>query len=220
MFSSHLAMSQPNIIQHVHINVHDQPSLQRGAMLFMNYCSGCHSLKYLRYQQMGEDLGLTNNHGQVDEHLIKQLMFTQSSLQDPIQTAMPISDATRWFGMMPPDLSLTARAKGADWIYTYLKSFYIDNTRPVGSNNGLIPDSAMPNMVDTLLSDATRLSVNRASQSANCSMTGDVLDEDLKDIVTFLAYAAEPAQLTRYMMGSYVLGLLFVLAVLVFILRK
>lgn len=186
----------------------------------MNYCSGCHSLKYLRYQQMGVDLGLVNNKGQVDKQLINQLMFTQASIDDPIQTAMPMSDAMRWFGMMPPDLSLTARARGADWIYTYLKSFYVDNTRPFGSNNRLIPDSAMPNMIDTLFRDKQHVPTNKLSQSDATTMTTNGLEEDLKDIVTFLAYAAEPARLTRYLLGSYVLGFLFILAVMVYILRK
>src|SRR5688572_29058081 len=97
----------------------DRASLQRGAQLYMNYCSGCHSLKYLRYSRMAEDLGLS------EEEVMTNLNFTGAKFGEQIQVSMPHDPATKWFGKMPPDLSLISRVRGSDWIYTYLKSFYL-----------------------------------------------------------------------------------------------
>jgi ubiquinol-cytochrome c reductase cytochrome c1 subunit len=127
-------------------------SLQRGAKVFMNYCSGCHSLKYLRYNRMAEDLGLTTFDGQIDQDLLKSnLIFTQATIYDPIQIAMPAEDAKQWFGVVPPDLSLSARERGGQWLYNYLNSFYNDSSRPFGVNNLLIPNVAMPDMLEPLI---------------------------------------------------------------------
>ncbi|WP_049459360.1 cytochrome c1, partial [Stenotrophomonas maltophilia] len=117
----------------------DRASLQRGAQLYMNYCSGCHALKYLRYSRMAQDLGLT------EEEVMNNLNFTGSAIGDPIPVAMPKENAEKWFGKMPPDLSLIARVRGSDWVYTYLKSFYLDSSRPLGWNNALFANASMPN---------------------------------------------------------------------------
>ncbi|AHE68215.1 cytochrome c1 [Legionella oakridgensis ATCC 33761 = DSM 21215] len=138
-------------IKPVTIDLHDQARLQRGARLYMNYCSGCHSLRYLRYNRMAEDLGLTTFDGSVDKDLLtNNLIFTTAKLYDPIEISMPAEDARQWFGKMPPDLTLSGRERGAAWLYTYLKSFYIDHTRPFGANNLLVPDVAMPNILAPL----------------------------------------------------------------------
>jgi len=117
----------------------DRASLQRGAQLYMNYCSGCHALKYLRYSRMAQDLGLT------EEEVMNNLNFTGSAVGDPIPVAMPKENAEKWFGKMPPDLSLISRVRGSDWVYTYLKSFYLDSSRPLGWNNALFANASMPN---------------------------------------------------------------------------
>src|ERR1700760_3836590 len=114
-------------------------SLQRGARDFMNYCSGCHSLKYLRYNRMGTDL-------QISEAELKNLMFTSDKVFDGVATSMP-KDAEGWFGKQPPDLSLMARARGVDYIYSFLKGFYVDKTRPWGVNNLYLPSAAMPHVL-------------------------------------------------------------------------
>lgn len=178
------------------INLQDKTSLQRGAKLFMNYCSGCHSLKYLRYNHMAEGLGLIGLSGQVDENLLKNnLIFTQATINDPIQIAMPPEDAKQWFGIVPPDLSLIARAKGAEWLYNYLSGFYTDDSRPFGVNNYLVPDVAMPNILDTLRHE----------------IQTQEFDKSLLDLVTFLTYVSEPIQMERYRVGYFVLGFLVVL---------
>ncbi len=122
-----------------HLN--DQASLQRGADLFMNYCSGCHSLKYMRYSRMGEDLGLS------EDQVAKNFIFTGAKPGEHITVAMNPADAAAWLGKTPPDLSLEGRARGPDWIYTYLKSFYVDEARPLGWNNTLFQGVSMPNVL-------------------------------------------------------------------------
>ena len=117
----------------------DKASLQRGSAAFMNYCSGCHSLKYMRYARIGEDLGLT------EDQVMQNLNFSGGKIGDHVMAAMPAELAKSAFGKAPPDLSVIARVRGSDWIYTYLKSFYLDESRPVGWNNTLFPNASMPN---------------------------------------------------------------------------
>src|SRR6476620_7645706 len=126
-------------LQHAGTDLTDAASLQRGAALYMNYCSGCHSLKYLRYSRMAEDLGLT------EDEVMTNLNFTGAKFGEQIQTSMTPEHAKDAFGKMPPDLSLIARVRGSDWIYTYLKSFYLDESRPVGWNNTLSPNASTAN---------------------------------------------------------------------------
>src|SRR5580698_3358702 len=121
-------------------DIKNTESLQRGARNFMNYCSGCHSLKYLRYNRMAQDLNIT------DKELADNLMFTSSKAFDTINSAMP-SDAESWFGKQPPDLSLVARAKGRDYLYSFLHGFYADSTRIWGVNNLYLPNAAMPHVL-------------------------------------------------------------------------
>ena len=126
-------------LQEAHTHINDQAALQRRATLFMNYCSGCHSLKYLRYSRMGDDLGLT------EDQVARNFIFTGAKPGEQIKVAMTPADAEAWLGKAPPDLSLEGRSRGPDWIYTYLKSFYMDESRPSGWNNTLLPNASMPN---------------------------------------------------------------------------
>ncbi|KTD14665.1 ubiquinol-cytochrome c oxydoreductase, cytochrome c1 [Legionella gratiana] len=191
-----LLVTQQVLAHSFSINIHDQASLQRGAKLFMNYCSGCHSLNYLRYNRMAEGLGLIRFPGQIDEGLLKNnLIFTQATINDPIQIAMPPEDAKQWFGRVPPDLSLIVREKGTEWLYNYLNGFYKDDSRPFGTNNHLVPDVAMPNILDTLRDE----------------MVTRQFDVSLLDLVTFLTYVSEPTQIERYSMGFFVIGFLIIL---------
>ncbi len=186
----------------VHIDTADKAALQRGAKLFMDYCSGCHSLRYLRYNRMAEGLGLTTASGEVDTALLQSnLIYTHATPQDPIQISMPAADARQWFGRVPPDLSLTARERGASWIYTYLNSFYADPKRPFGANNFLVPDVAMPNVLVPLRD--------------NSDMTQQQFEQSLTDVVTFLSYVAEPEKAERHTLGWKVLLFLLVLLILV-----
>jgi hypothetical protein len=121
------------------VDLGDRASLQRGAALYINYCSACHSLKYLRYSRIADDLGLT------EEQVMENLVFTDAKFGEHVLTSLRDEDAVDWFGQAPPDLSLISRVRGSDWIYTYLKSFYLDETRPLGWNNTVFPNVSMPN---------------------------------------------------------------------------
>lgn len=221
---SGILFASPEVpLQKVNIDLHDQAALQRGAQVFMNYCSGCHSIKYMRYNKMAEDLGLLTFEGHVDtELLVNNLIFTSAKPEDPIQISMLPADARQWFGKVPPDLSLTARERGPSWIYTYLQSFYHDAKRPFGSNNWLFPDVAMPNVFAPLQGDV--LYDNKNGQLitylGNGSMTRAQFESTLQDLVTFLTYVGEPAKLVRYRMGIKVLLFMVVLTGLAYALKR
>ncbi|TAL62044.1 MAG: cytochrome c1 [Legionella sp.] len=213
-------------LQKVSVDIKNKERLQRGAKWYMNYCSGCHSLKYMRYNRLAKDLGLTTFDGELDKDLLKSnLIFTQASIYDPIQIAMPAEDAKQWFGMVPPDLSLVARARGADWLFTYLQSFYRDSKRPFGSNNLLISDVAMPNVLAPLIGK-TILITHPKDHSTYLQLVqpGEMypnqVDDALTDLVTFLVYVGEPAQLIRYKLGFFVILFLLVFLVVAYLLKK
>lgn len=196
--------------QPIRVDVSNQPSLQRGARLYMNYCSGCHSLRYLRYNQMAEGMGLSDSNGRVDEELLKNnLIFTQASINDPIRIAMPPEDAKQWFGTVPPDLSLITREKGPIWLYTYLNSFYRDKSKPFGTNNLLMPGVLMPNVLEPLFGEL--ILKNKDGHTAYLSLIhqGELspsqIENFLQDLINFLVYVGEPEQIIRYRLGWYVL---------------
>jgi ubiquinol-cytochrome c reductase cytochrome c1 subunit len=189
----------------VHIDLSDKPALQRGAQLFMNHCVGCHSLKYLRYENMAQDIGIVDMDGKVlGDVLKKNLMFSGDKETDRIDTAMSKQDGVNWFGMAPPDLSLVARSRGADWLYTYLRSFYQDDKRPWGVNNLIFPDVAMPHVLLELQG----------------KLNPQQYDQAVQDLVNFLVYAGEPVQETRKNLGVWVLLFLGVFFVFTFLLKQ
>ncbi|MFT4255653.1 MAG: cytochrome c1 [Pseudoxanthomonas sp.] len=203
----------------------DRASLQRGAQLYMNYCSGCHSLKYLRYSRMAEDLGLS------EAEVMDNLNFTGAKFGEQIQVALPVEQATKWFGKMPPDLSLISRVRGSDWVYTYLKSFYADDSRPLGWNNKLFPNASMPNPLWQLqgiqhaeYGEPDKATGERPVSGLKLSQPGrlsaDEFDRSARDITNFLAYAGEPAALKRESMGTWVVLFLAALAVLAWLLKQ
>ena len=202
----------------------DKASLQRGAQLYMNNCSGCHSLKFMRYSRMAEDLGLT------EEEVMANLNFTGAKFGEQINVAMPVAHATKWFGKMPPDLSLTSRVRGSDWIYTYLKSFYLDETRPLGWNNQLYPNASMPNPLWQLQGmqhaefskpDAIgERHVEKLKVTQPGRQTPAEFDQTARDITNFLEYVGEPAALKRQSMGVWVILFLVALTFLAFLLKQ
>ena len=131
-------------LDHANTDIFDEASLQNGAKLFMNYCSGCHAISYMRYNRIAKDLNLT------EEQVAKNLMFAGKKTGEAITTAMPDDGASKWFGGIPPDLSLVARSKGTDWIYTYLRSFYADESRIFGVNNTVLVNASMPDVLWSL----------------------------------------------------------------------
>jgi len=205
----------------------DQASLQRGAKLFMNYCSGCHSLQYLRYSRMAEDLGLS------EEEVMENLNFTGAPFGEHIVSAMPAANAADWFGVAPPDLSLTVRSKlgGPDWVYTFLMSFYQDDASALGWNNTWYPDVSMPNALwelqglqrpvlgepDPTTGEAT---IERLEVAQPGSQSAAEFERSVRDITAFLEYAAEPAALKRQGIGVWVILFLAFFAFLTWLLKQ
>ena len=203
----------------------DRASLQRGAQLYMNYCAGCHSLKYMRYSRMAEDLGLS------EEEVMENLNFTGAKFGETIGVSMPAGPATEWFGKMPPDLSVISRVRGSDWIYTYLKSFYLDESRPLGWNNKLFPNASMPNPLWELqgLQHAEFGPVDPATgerhvEGLKVALAGrqsaQEFDQTARDITNFLEYVGEPAALKRQSVGVWVILFLAALTFLAYLLKQ
>jgi ubiquinol-cytochrome c reductase cytochrome c1 subunit len=203
------------------IDVSDNASLQRGAKYFVNYCTGCHSLKFQRYNRLVQDLGLT-------AHEVKgNLMFTTDNIGSTMTVAMDPQDAEKWFGVTPPDLSVTARARGVDWIYTYLRSFYADDKRPFGVNNTVFPDVGMPNVLwqlqgtqKAVVTEVDGEKVTKLEMVKPGSVSAEEFDAVARDLTAFLSYVGEPAQLKRQSMGKWVLLFIAVFFVLAYLLKK
>ena len=192
-----LAAGKVNL-DHADTDIMDRASLQTAAKLFMNYCSGCHAISFMRYNRIGSDLGLS------DELVKQNLMFAGNKPGETMVTAMPEDAASKWFGGVPPDLSLVARSKGTDWIYTYLRSFYEDESRIFGVNNKVLANASMPDALWSL----------KDTQSET------EFDNSVRDITNFLDYVGEPAKLIRLQLGKWVLLFLGVLFILVYMLKK
>ena len=171
------------------INLKDRVSLQNGAKLFANYCMGCHSLKYLRYERMADDLGIPH------DLVMENLNFTSDRIGDQMTIAMNPKQAEQWFGAAPPDLTLTARLRTPDWLYSYLVSFYADEQRPYGYNNHVFPSVGMPHVMAAMEQE----------------LGEEKFKSEMTDLTNFLTYAAEPSRLERESLGVKVLIFLFIL---------
>jgi ubiquinol-cytochrome c reductase cytochrome c1 subunit len=200
------------------INLNNQESLQRGAKLFVNYCLNCHSANYMRYNRL-TDIGLS------EEQIRVNLLFTADKVGDTMQVAMAKGDAKAWFGVVPPDLTVEARARTADWLYTYLRGFYRDDTRPTGWNNVAFPNVGMPHILWELQGQQV-LKADEPLAAGGAQTHHLVLDKPgsmapaeydlaIADLVNYMVYMAEPAQMDRKRLGVFVLlflGLLFVVS--------
>jgi ubiquinol-cytochrome c reductase cytochrome c1 subunit len=215
-------------LDHAHIDLHDKASLQRGAKLFVNYCLNCHSANYMRYNRMGKDLGIP------DELVKENLLFTADKVGEQMRVAMSVADGKNWFGTNPPDLTVIARAKGAgsqgaDWLYTYLRSFYVDDSRPFGVNNTVFKDVGMPHVLWELqglqaLNNAEDVKEHGAKPEFTLaepgSMSPDEYDSAMRDLVNFLVYMGEPSKLDRQALGIWVLLFLVVFTLVAYALKK
>src|ERR1700675_329293 len=213
-------------LPHSGADINNTESLQRGARNFMNYCSGCHSLKYLRYNRLAADLKIP------EPELAGNLMFTSDKAFDTINSAMP-KDSEGWFGKQPPDLSLIARARGVDYLYSYMKGFYVDKTRPWGVNNLYLPSAAMPDVLAQLHGLQKPVFKNEPDDHGSArmvlvgvdAMTPGALkpeeyDKFVREIVNFLDYAGEPVKDKRQTMGVFVTLFLLVFFVFAYLLKK
>jgi len=228
LISSHAAASSGGMeLQSAKIDLDNKASLQRGAKFFVNYCLSCHSAKQLRYSRMAEDLGIS------PELVELNLMFTGEKIFDGMTISMRPKDAEKWFGVNPPDLSLIARSRGADWLYTYLKSFYVDDSRPFGVNNALFPKVGMPHVLadlqglqkavykDVELEDGSVRSVIDHLEIAEPGrMDEREFDTAMHDLVNFMTYMGEPAKLERQRLGWKVLLFILLMLGVFYLLKK
>jgi ubiquinol-cytochrome c reductase cytochrome c1 subunit len=228
LLSGPVALAEEGEIPLLHsgTDINSTESLQRGARNFMNYCSGCHSLKYLRYNRLAADLKIP------ESDLPANLMFTSDKTFETINSAMP-KDAEGWFGKQPPDLSLMARERGVDYIYSFLKGFYVDKTRPWGVNNLYLPGAAMPHVLAERQGLQKPVFKNEPDDhgSARMVLVGvaamtpgglnpEEYDQFVRDTTNFLDYAGEPVKAKRESLGVFVTLFLLVFFVFAYLLKK
>jgi ubiquinol-cytochrome c reductase cytochrome c1 subunit len=216
--------------EHANIDIRDKAAMQRGAKLYMNYCMGCHALQYQRYERTFTDLGIPIDLG------LKHLVPDGVKVGQLMTNAMSEEDGAKWFGATPPDLSLVTRLKGSgekgqNWVFTYLKSFYADPSRPFGVNNEVFKDVGMPHALIELqglpakttekrLVDGEMKDVYVGLKATGGSMNAAEYDGAVRDLVTFLAYVAEPSRVDSEAIGEKVIMFLLVLLLFVFLLKK
>ena len=204
------------------VNLQDYASIQRGARIFSNYCLSCHSANYMRYSRL-EDIGLT------EKQIKDNLMFASDKVGSTMNIAMRPEDAKLWFGIAPPDLSVIARSRSPDWIYTYLRSFYRDDSRPTGWNNIVYDKVAMPDVLyglqgqQMLLKD-TAHSESGAAPQLVLAVPGQLSPADYNatvgDLVNYLTWMAEPGKIQRMELGVMVLLFLGLFFILTYYLKK
>ena len=224
----------------VEIDLRDKAALQDGARTFVNYCMGCHEAKFQRYERVADDIGIPH------DLMMENLVMTDAKIGDHMRIGMQADDAKSWFGAAPPDLTLVARVRGTDWLYTYLRTFYEDPTRPLGWNNKAFPNVGMPHVLAGLqgrpvigckqvqiVTDGrkqfdpltgTALTHEACDQLTVLPDTGTLseeqYDEKIKNLVTFMAYSANPVKLESQRIGTYVLLFLAFFFVFAYLLKR
>ncbi len=222
----------------VELDFRDKASLQRGAKLFANYCMGCHSAQYSRWGRVAQDINVP------DEMVMENLVFTDQQIGGLMKSAMTEEDGKEWFGTAPPDLTMATRVRSPEWVYTYLRNFYKDDSRPYGVNNRVFPDVAMPHALldlqglqecapgpvkasnggikedpltgDPILDDPC----GTFELATEGSMSPEEFDDAVYDLVNFMGYMAEPMRADSQRIGVYVLLFLAFLLVWVWLLNR
>jgi len=210
-------------------DVTNEASIQRGARNFMNYCAGCHGLKYLRYSTITKELGVPR------ELVESELMFTTDKWNDHIEVAMP-EESAEWFGRRPPDLSLTARSKGPDWIYSFLNTYYVDKESGTGYNNLQLKAAAMPHVLAKLQGVVVKREDGHGDDGhggggghgddhgLTLIQDGKLSPEEYEaftaDLTNFLAFAAEPGKADRIALGWNVMFYLLLLFGMTYLLKR
>ena len=231
--ASFAAVGIPGEWQHwqAEVEINNLASRQRGARNFVAYCSGCHSVKYLRYSRLAKDLDIST------EQLEQFLLPPGAKASDYMTTSMPAADAATWFGIAPPDLSLITRSKGADHVYRFMKTFYVDPSTPSGVNNLALEGTAMPHVLASLQGLQTAVFRNeehrgeggkpvtvKAWEKFQLDVPGTLSEAEydlfVGDLINFLQYAGEPAQVTRQKLGVWVVLFLLVFTSLAYFLKR
>ena len=213
-------------LEKANIDPNNIQSLQRGARLFVNYCLSCHSAELMRYERMGKDLGIEGK--LVEENLI----FTGGKLGDLMMVATADADSKAWFGTVPPDLSVIARSRGVDWLYTYMRSFYRDDSKIIGVNNLVFPDVGMPHVLwelqgwqDPVIKTVKDHEGNKRKEvslelTEPGLMSPKEYDRAVRDLVNFLDYMGEPAKHDRRSLGVKVIMFLLFFLVVAYMLKR
>ena len=216
-------------LMHANTDLSDQDSLQRGAATFVNYCLSCHSAAYMRFNRVGEDLGIS------DDVLKSNLMFGTDKTGETMTIAMTKQDAEQYFGgAVPPDLSVNARARGVDWLYSYFMTFYRDPSRPLGVNNLTFKDVGMPHVLWELQgwqrpvyeeehgSSGSSNKIAHLELETEGSQTPEEYERTVRDLVNFMDYMGEPIKLKRKKIGFWVIFylLIFLLPVTYFLKKE
>jgi len=235
-----LAADAGVVLDKVAIDLTDKAALQDGARTFANYCMGCHSAKFQRYERVANDLGIP------EDLMLENLVLTGAKIGDHMKIGMTEADAKVWFGAAPPDLTLVARVRGTDWLYSYLRAFYEDPSRPWGVNNRVFPNVGMPNVMTDLqgrqVLGCKQVQIVQDGKKQVDPLTGTALtheacdqlvvlpgsgsqseaefDETVKNLVTFLAYSANPVKLQSQRIGTYVLLFLAFFFVFAYLLKR
>ncbi len=215
-------------LDEANIDLSDKASLQRGAKYFVNYCLSCHSAKFQRYNRLAKDLDLT------EEEVIENFIFDPGKkIGDTMTVSMTPEQGKAWFGNPPPDLSVLIRARGVDYIYTYLRGFYLDEKRPFGVNNTVFPDVGMPHVLVEL--QGLQKAVYKMEKDAGGNdvekldhlepvtqglLSKEEYDQVARDLTAFLSYVGEPIQMERKRLGVWVLLFIAVFFVLAYLLKK
>ena len=194
------------------VDLANRAGLQRGARTFVNYCVSCHNAEFMRYSRMAKDLGLT------PEQVQANMIFNGGNANQVMHVALGKKDGAKWFGQAPPDLTLAARSRGPDWLYQYLRSFYLDPSRPFGVNNVVFPNAAMPHVLASLQGTQV-LHDGHLTQVSPGALKPAEYDAMVRDLVNFMVYMGEPAKLVRYSVGIKVMLFLLVFAGLAYMVK-
>src|SRR5690554_3552420 len=224
----------------VDIDLTDKAAMQDGLKTFTNYCMGCHSAKFQRYERVANDLGIP------EEVMMENIVFTDAKIGDHMKIGMQPADAKVWFGAAPPDLTLVARVRGEDWLYSYLRTFYEDPSRPLGWNNTVFENVGMPNVLAELQGRQVKgckpMPVRENGKIVRDTLTGEAMleeqcdvltvvegtgtqteeefDTTVRNLVAFLSYSADPIKETRHRIGVYVLLYLAFFFVFAYLLKR
>ncbi len=200
-------------LESANIDLNDQESLQRGLDHFQNNCAGCHSTQYQRYERVATDLGIS-----LDD-MRATYIHGDAKIGELMENSIPEADAAKWFGATPPDLTLVARVRGEDWIYTYLKGFYKDESRPFGVNNTVFPSVGMPHVLQELQGLSVKQDDGTLVATGG-TLTAEEYDQYVRDITGYLVYAGDPVKLERESLGWWVMGFLFIFFIVAYLLKK
>ncbi len=222
VFSLSAAAEETVELQQANFDPEDRGSVVHGAKVFVKYCLGCHSLKHIRYQRIAQDFGID------EKKALTEIAPEGAKLYDQMHTAMNGHDSEKWFGVQPPDLSLIARSRSADWLYSYLKSFYSDPSKPLGTNNLVYKDVGMPNVFwqvqgeqkpEYVSVDGEQV-IDKLVLEKPGTQSAQEFDTMINDLVNFLVYVGEPIKQERERFGKYVLFFLIMFWVIAYLLKK